>query len=252
MTKKIVLAFAFIAFFTTLYVNFLAAAGRLNDLSTGEISSFYSTLFTPAGFTFSIWGIIYLLNFGFLSIQFYKIIKRQVDLNKRLIIAYILICGFNMVWIYSWHYQLLFLSVIIMVGMLMALIYTVVITLKHRSKSKLNYVEFINFSVYLGWVSVATIANSSVWLYDLGAFKNNQTAMTVAIMLVAVVLAIWQNYRLKNYWYGLVIIWAFYGIYSARSTDFSNGANTVMIAALAGIALVMISSLYHVSRKLIQ
>ena len=252
MTKKIILSFSIITFSATLYVNYLAGTGELNNLSSAEISAFYPTLFTPAGFTFSIWGIIYLLNLSFVLVQVYKLIKCSGDFNKRLNMTYILVCAFNMLWLYSFHYQLLLASVIIMVGMLSSLIYTVVITNSSRTQSKISYVEFVVFSVYLGWISVATIANISIWLVDLGFTHNNPSIIAMMVMSVGVALAIWQNYRMKNYWYGLVIIWAFYGIYVARSTDFANGANAVMIAALAGMALVMVSSFYHLSRKLLK
>lgn len=250
MKKRVILVLIVMAYLATLYVNYLAGTGVLNDVSSADVSEFYPTMFTPAGFTFSIWGIIYLFNLCFILIQVYKLAKHPQSFNKRLNIAYMLVCAFNVLWLYCWHYQLILLSVIIMIGILLALIFAVVSTSRSKPKSTVNYLEFINFSLYLGWISVATIANISAYLYQLGLTPSNPANITLLVMFVAVSLAIWQNYRLKNYWYGLVIIWAFYGIYAARSTDFSDGANTVMIAALIGIAMVMVSSFYHLSRKL--
>jgi hypothetical protein len=250
---KIVLVFALIIIFSlTVFVNYLAGSGQLNDVGTGELSDLYPVLFTPAGFTFSIWGIIYLLNTLFCGLQLFKLIKSPKTINSKHILIFLLVCVFNMAWLFAWHYKLLLLSVVVMLLMLSTLIYGVLVSRKVRTATWQNYFEYINFSVYLGWISVATIANVSAWLYTLEVGSNYQMQLTILMILIATGIAIWFSNKLRNYAFAMVVIWALFGIHEARVSDQSEDLNLIALAALLGMALIVLSIARDLSRRMVK
>jgi translocator protein len=248
-----VLVFVLIVVFSlTVYVNYLAGSGQLNDVGTGELSDLYPVLFTPAGFTFSIWGIIYLLNTVFCGLQIYKLVKSPKTINSKHILIFILVCVLNIAWLFTWHYKLLLLSVVVMLLMLSSLVYGLVISRKVRTASSQNYFEYMNFSVYLGWISVATIANISAWLYTLEFGENYQVLFTIIMMSIATGLAIWFSYKLRNYAFGMVVIWALFGINRARVLDQTEGLNLIALAAMIGMTLIVLSIARRWSKKMVK
>uniref|UniRef100_UPI004048A1D1 hypothetical protein n=1 Tax=Roseivirga sp. TaxID=1964215 RepID=UPI004048A1D1 len=248
-----VLVFVLIAVFSlTVYVNYLAGSGQLNDVGTGELSALYPVLFTPAGFTFSIWGIIYLLNTFFCGLQLYKLVKSPETINSKHILVFMLVCVLNIAWLYTWHYKLLLLSVVVMLLMLSSLVYGLIISRKVRTASSQNYFEYMNFSVYLGWISVATIANISAWLYTLGLGEDYQVLFTLIMISIATGLAIWFSHQLRNYAFGMVVIWALFGINRARVLDQIEGLNLIALAAMMGMTLIVLSIARRWSKKMVK
>ena len=250
---RIVVVLVMVSVFAlTFYVNFLAGSGQLNNVGTGELSDLYPTLFTPAGFTFSIWGVIYLLNTLFCFLQLYKLIKAPHSLNVKLIVLFIMVCACNMAWLVTWHYKLLPLSVIVMLTLLASLIYAVLESRKIRLETKQNYFEYMNFSVYLGWISVATIANISAWLYTLEVGSNYQLQFTILMILIATALAIWFSSKLRNYAFAFVVFWALFGIHEARVTAQSEGLNLITLTAMIGMALIVLSIARRWSKRMVK
>ena len=250
---RIVVVLVMVSVFAlTFYVNFLAGTGQLNNVGTGELSDLYPTLFTPAGFTFSIWGVIYLLNTLFCFLQLYKLIKAPHSLNVKLIVLFIMVCACNMAWLVTWHYKLLPLSVIVMLTLLASLIYAVLESRKIRLETKQNYFEYMNFSVYLGWISVATIANISAWLYTLEVGSNYQLQFTILMILIATALAIWFSSKLRNYAFAFVVFWALFGIHEARVTAQSEGLNLITLTAMIGMALIVLSIARRWSKRMVK
>ncbi|MFW5725747.1 MAG: hypothetical protein ACOCX0_04800, partial [Bacteroidota bacterium] len=145
-----------VTFLAMVFTNYLANALPINDKTTGQLSAQYPNLFVPAGFTFSIWGIIYLLLTIFVVIQFFENNKPVV---RAIGWAFALSSLFNTLWIVAWHYERLPLSVLIMLGLLVCLVY---IGLQIRTLP----VGIIKaaFGIYLGWISIATIANITALL----------------------------------------------------------------------------------------
>ncbi len=160
------------AFAGTLFVNYLANAVPLGGQTTGQISDGYNSLFTPAGFTFAIWGVIYFFLAGFvvrqsLSIETEKSSISQIDWFFKVN------CLANAAWIFTWHYDYLVLSLLSMFVILWTLIRIHSILYQdpriQRGWSRVFIV--LPFSIYFGWISVATLANISV-LQSVAGFND--------------------------------------------------------------------------------
>lgn len=215
-------------FAVMIYMNYLANALPLNGKTTGELSDAYPNLFVPASITFSIWGIIYLLVAGYCVIQFFPASK-GIALNIGWIFA--LTCLFNALWIVAWHYQKLPLSLLIMVSLLVALVY-INILIKDLPFGLVK----ATFGVYLGWISIATIANVTALLvnYNWGGFGIPEQAWTIIMIAAGTVIVSLTLLRLDNPFIGLSVVWAFTGIIIKRSVDY----RAIALAALIGIVIV--------------
>jgi len=161
-------------FIIVIATNALANILPINGYNTGQISAFYPNYFVPAGFTFSIWGIIYLFLLNYcISYTYFTIKQRKFpEIIKYLdaITPYFWVtCILNAGWILAWHYLQVGISVVIMLTFLIALIQIFVIMQKQVVTLKPLYQFLIKtpFSVYLGWISVATIANITAYLVHL-------------------------------------------------------------------------------------
>lgn len=222
-----------LAFLGTIAINALANIIPFNGLTTGQLSDFYANLFTPAGYVFSIWGIIYLLLGVF---TFYQL-KADDALHEKIDILFIISCVFNSVWIFLWHYQFLFLSLFAMFGILGTLILIYVrlgIGVTDVSSDERNMVH-LPFSVYLGWITVAPIANVAAFLVGVGWNGFNQAAinMTVGMIVIAMALTLINTYTRGDVAYAAVIVWAIGGIYQKQMS-------MPMIPQTAAIAMVLI------------
>ncbi len=259
MYRKILTLLNPLVLSATLYINFLAATSGLNGRTTGEISNMNPTLFTPAGFTFSIWGIIYLLNIIFVSVQVYKAFCIPEKMDTRLSIGFLLMTMANATWMYTWHGLHYGLALLVMLLLLLLLIQTyhwlVEIRRKGQYFHKWSYtVEYLTFSTYLAWISVATIANAAVFLTLEGLSYQGTlaTGLTLFVILIALGLGLWIVWKERNVWYAAVMVWAFFGIYSARIGDDSPGAfrvATVALAASIGIAITLLFYGFVLFRK---
>ena len=152
-------------------VNALANILPLNGLTTGEVSDSYPNLFAPAGITFSIWGVIYLGLAGFILYQL-GAFKGKSGINQEVIMKighYSRISSLaNTAWIFSWHFKLIQLSLVLMVVILVCLIK--INTRLHAMDLRIKEKIFVRipFSIYFGWITVATIANVTVFLVSIG------------------------------------------------------------------------------------
>ncbi len=252
--KKLVALSSLVILSATLYINFLGGTGSINDISTGEVSAHYPALFTPAGSTFAIWSLIYLLNISFVIIQLAESFKAAGKPDQKLTISFLIICLLNMGWIFAWHYETLEFSVILMLGLLVFLIRSFLLAQKTELSGAAGAIIKTNFSVYLAWICVATIANLSALLISWGVPHQDITALvlTLVVISVAALLAAWQLFRFQNGWYAAVIIWALYGIYKARIAEFSTMTEYVAWAALMAILVVLVTGGYVFTRKFIR
>ena len=220
-----------VALLGTLVVNFLANALPLNGLTTGEISDRLPVYFVPAGYTFSIWGIIYLGLIGFAVFQALPS-QRQSPHLRRLGYFFVLSCLANVAWLFLWHYLVLPLTLVAMVALLVLLILTYlrlgknVIDVTATEKWLLQ----VPFSIYLGWISVATIANASSVLYSLGwgGWGISEPVWAVIMLVVATVITLTMLVIRRDVAYAAVIVWAFVGIMAGQS-------DTLLVAAPAGL-----------------
>lgn len=200
-----------VAYVAMVVVNYLANALPINNRGTGAISDAYPNLFAPAGPAFSIWGLIYLLLAGYVIYQFTKSGQNKEGLIKKINFLFITTSLANIAWIFAWHYDFIALSVIIMAGLLMLLIKIADIL----RTEQFNFLEklFIRtpFSIYFGWITVAAIANVTVFLVSLGwqGFGVADFVWTSIILLIGALIGILRMHKDKNVAYGLVLIWAY-------------------------------------------
>ena len=229
-TRQIV---TILATLLTITVNGLANALPLNGQGTGEISDRFDIYFVPAGYVFSIWGLIYL---GLIAFAIYQAMpaQRENEVIKKISPAYWMSNLANTAWIFLWHYEFFALTLIAMFILLASLLY-IYVQLRGSSSSLGSAQKwFVNtpFSIYLGWISVATIANVSQVLFFLGwgAWGISPAAWAVILLAIATVLGMLMLWRETDRPYALVLVWAIVGIAKSQ-------ADTALVANSSWIAV---------------
>ena len=252
MSPKLLAIRNWLALILMLTVNTLANTMPINGYNTGQISAFYPNLFVPDGFTFSIWSVIYLLLIGFVVTctkwLWYKADLLPGQLARRISPLFFITCLLNAGWILTWHYLQVFYSVIIMLLFLAMLIYIYLQlqpfrTLLSPVQKLFLYTPFV---VYLGWISVATIANITALLVHLkwsGAPFTEETWSIIMIMTASILgmIFIWRR---SDRAYALVIAWALLGIYRGQSAQ----TPAIGYAALAGIVTLLLFRVWLLRR----
>ncbi|MDW7668090.1 MAG: hypothetical protein SCJ93_04645 [Bacillota bacterium] len=240
-------------FALVLTVNALANILPINGMTTGDVSDNYINLFTPAGFTFSIWGLIYTL-LGIFVV--YQVVLNFKNYNSKFVekIGYWFIISnlLNSLWIYTWHNLMISINLVIMLMLLISLIrvYLRLDIGNSRDDKNIKMLVHIPFSIYLGWISVATIANFSAFFvsFNWNGFGLSETFWTVLVLAVAILLGIIFTIRNKDIFYTLVVVWAFIGILSKRlSVEVSYPIIIGVVSA--GIGLLGLLVLYSVFKK---
>src|SRR4030065_2055242 len=204
-----------VAFITTLIVNGLSNTTLIGGKTTAEVSNSYPTLITPAGYVFAIWGIIYILLGVFLV---YQALPSQKDkpFQKQVSVLFILTSVFNIVWLFFWQNELLPISVAVIIAFLASLI--AIYLRLNIGKSNVGLKEklcvHVPFSVYLGWVTIATIANISVTLVSVGwdGFGLSLQTWAILVLAVALLLDLAVIATRRDIAYSFVFIWALVGI----------------------------------------
>ena len=252
--KKILSIIVISAFSFMIYVNYLSGAGKINNISAGGVSGNYPTLFTPAGFTFSIWGIIYLFNLFFSIRLLWMGLKRNHAKNLDSISKYFIVsCILNISWIYSWHYDMMALSVVLMLGLLITLILLYQNVSDKQYPSIWSYLStYTPISLYLAWICIATVANISVWLSSLMWDGSPFTGAFWAslMIIIASLINIYILIKKQDIVFALVFLWAAFGIFTARSIESANEAEWVSWSAITGIIIVFSGILYAGFNKL--
>jgi len=224
------------AFVVTVVVNSLANALALNGKSTGELSDLYPTLVAPAGYVFAIWGLIYVLLFVFAVFQALPKHKSEPFLRK-IGFLFALSCAFNILWLFAWHYEQIALSVLPMFALLATLISVYLRLDIGRAKVSLKERMCVHlpFSVYLGWITVAAIANVAAALVSVnwGGLGLSGLTWAVLVMAVALIINLAVIVTRKDIAYSLVIIWALIGIVVKQ-----NDNQTIFL--VAGVSMVII------------
>ncbi len=216
----------------TLAVNVLANALPINGQTTSEVSGRFPLLITPPGYVFSIWGVIYT---GLIGYAIYQALPTQRDNPRlrRIALPFILSCAANIAWLLLWHHNQYGLTLGAMIGLLLALI-TIDLRLGRVRGGPLaeRLLVRLPFSIYLGWVSVATIVNTTVTLSAAGWDGGGVSPETWTAGLLGVAAALgWGQARRGDVAYSLVLLWAFAGIAAKNS-----GVPLVYPAALAAAA----------------
>ncbi len=237
-------------------MNYLAVTLPLNGKTPGEISDLYPTLFTPAGFTFSIWSVIYLLLLVFVvkqSKNLFKSGEAAHDFVRTIGPWFFLNCVANSVWLIAWHHEQFLLALAIMLAIFATLVQIYVrLGIGQNSVSRGEWFGVhLPFSVYLGWITVATIANVSVLLVSRGwgGFGISPASWAAIMVAVGTLIGLTMLVRRRDVGFGLVLVWAFFGIWSARSGD-KTVASPVVSATLVAMFVLLAASGYVAGRRL--
>lgn len=251
MNKDVVRQFAIVLAVTvTIAVNGLANALPLNGQTTGDISDKFEVFFVPAGYVFSIWGLIYL---GLVGFAVYQSLPAQRDNARlrRIGSLFLLSSIANVVWLFLWHYELFPLTLVAMGVLLFALIgiYLRLGIGRIRVSTAEKWLVQVPFSVYLGWITVATIANATTLLdyVDWSGWGIGPQVWTVIMLVAGLAITTAIALTRRDIAYMLVIIWAFVGIAVKH-------AGTALVAPAAwitagAVALLVIATLISKQRR---
>lgn len=244
MNPRLLSLLQIIFFAGTIAVNALANALPINGLNTGEVSALYPNLFVPAGFTFSIWGIIYLLLLIYIIVSTMILVKQEKEDSAYMHVSaiaplFVVSCILNVAWILAWHHLQTVLSLIIMLWLLRTLIG--IYMKMQKTRASITGVYFLSlyipFVVYLAWICVATIANSAALLVNIqwNAFGIEEWIWSCAMIIVAFLLSAGFAFWRGELSFALVIAWACFGIYKGQFAANETVANTAFSAVILSL-----------------
>lgn len=239
---------ATISYVTMVLVNYLANGLPINNRSTGQISDDYPNLFAPSGATFSIWGLIYLLLLGYVIYQFIKKDQKTEEIIKKINPLFIATCLSNVLWIFAWHYDFIGVSVLIMITLLIFLIKIANIINKENFILQEKLSIFAPFSIYFGWITVATIANITVFLVSIGwdGWGISDSIWMIIILFVGTFIGSKRMCKDKNIVYGLVLVWAYFGILQKHLSI--NGFNKQYPNIIISVILCLVVFMFFISK----
>ena len=247
-----------LGFIGTIVVNTLSSLGMINNTDPGTLSDEIPNYFVPAGITFAIWGVIYI---GLAALAIYSTIalfkKKEEEsyfLNK-MGIEFIVASIANIAWIFLWHYQdktdpnkyMVEFSLIAMVILLASLL-TMYIRLKIGKSNvsrKEKWLIHIPISLYLGWITIATVANATAVIVDLSINKMlfsgywlTEIYWTNFMLVIATIITLLMLFIRKDIAYSLIVIWAFVGIILKR-TSVAPIELEIIVTSAIGISLIL-------------
>ncbi|MGC9522204.1 MAG: TspO/MBR family protein [Anaerolineae bacterium] len=232
----------------TIVVNVLANALPLNGLNTGEISDRFDIYFVPAGYVFSIWGLIYL---ALIAFAIYQVLPSQRDNPhvRRIGWLYALSGVGNIAWIFFWHYERFRLTVPAMLVILGSLI--AIFLALWRGRDRLSTADrwaiLVPFSIYLGWISVATVANVTQLLYFLGwgGWGLSPELWAIVMLIVAAAIAVAMAVRHGSVAYNGVFVWAYIGIAIKHWGTPVVGITAAVLTGVIAVALLYAALRHH-------
>jgi hypothetical protein len=218
--------------------NALANILPINGITTGAISDSYPNLFAPAGYTFAIWGVIYLaLAFAVVRLLFQK------DPHFEFVSRWFIISNLaNTAWIFGWHYRLIPLTALLIIVVLYSVL-RIVFKLDPAQHRQFGISQRLPYEIYGGWLLVATVANITTLLVDIGftGFGIAEVTWMLLILAVAWLIVSATVVRVKSFGIGFVLIWAYGGIVSKHislNPGFDN-AYPAVIFTTVGLMVLM-------------
>lgn len=242
-----------IVYIVMLAMNVVAVLLPLNGMTTQEVSDTYPNLFAPAGLTFAIWSVIYLFLAGFVVYQWFQPVDQSIladqQIGKKIKVLFIVSSILNSIWLLAWQYLHVNLSVVIMLALLIVLS-EMNRLLANNSLTKKDYVFVrLPFSVYFGWITIATIANITAFFVDknIAFLQNNQVLWTVIILIIGLIIISTTIIRNRDIAYGLPTLWAYYGILiKHQATDGWDRAYPIIITTvMICLIILMIVCIYE-------
>lgn len=242
----------FLSLLLAIAVNVLAQLGKINDQTIGEVSHRYPNLFTPADYTFSIWGLIYLsllLFTGYMLTEaFSKERKKEVAFIRKTSFWFIITNIGNCLWVIAWLYEFSGMAVVLLFLMMMKLIKIILNTDMELYNAPFKVIAFYWWPIclYSGWVAVACITNVASFLSEYGWQGSGLTPPEWTIIMIAatVLLNILMIYLRNMREFAAVGIWALIGLYVRHSAE--NSENQMLArVAMAGAILIFLNAAYH-------
>lgn len=220
--------------------NFLTGTGRINDLSQADISAMFPTKITPAGFAFSIWGLIYTLVLITVLLMLYKHKEKKMsEVIHGIGWWFNLSALANILWTLTFSYLKLPLSTLL-IAILLGSLLMILINLS-KLGLKLNSIFTLAFGLYSGGVMIATVVNIAASLVQIGwgglGFSESTWANIILIVALGIVFLV--TYRVTNVIIPLPVAWAYFAIFKAEDS----------IVALIGMAILIILSVYQFYRN---
>lgn len=245
--KRILQIVNIIAFVLTVFINYLSNTGIINNTTIGEVSNGLNSLFTPAGYAFSIWGLIYLLLLGFIVFQGRSLFTKVGDdgFIRKVGWSFALSCVANIAWIVSWLYGYTGLSCIFIFILLISLLKIVMDNVMELWDAPISVIAFLwwPFVFYSGWVTVASIANVSAYLVKMGwdGFGISEEVWTMVMIIIALIINLLVTWKRNMREFALVGAWAL------AAVAYANYGSHLNIAYVAGGAatVLLVSSSYH-------
>ena len=240
-----------VAFAVVVLFNVLSNALPLNDQTQTEISAKYPSLFTPAGFTFSIWGVIYLALLAFVIWQAFPAQRNSVKVAS--VSRWFQVnCTLNALWLVVWHYDLVAVAMLVMLAILvtLVLIYSRLLATLDDAPVAEHLALYLPFSLYTAWISVATIANASILQFAMGWNDVVFSAVEWTLLKLAVAGAIGATMivRIRDLPFALVIAWAAYGISVMQSATPAVSAAAQTLSVLL-LLLVMVEAARRLAHR---
>ena len=230
-------------------VNGLANSIPINNIATGGVSDAYGNLFAPTGVTFSIWGVIYLLLAAHTLFQFGLFQKdrgkSRNELFRNIGVYFVISSIANILWIFSWHYYRISISLLLIVIILACLIKIADTIGKEQLLLKEKAFIGVPFSVYFGWITVATIANVAAFLVSIGwdGFSIPDQIWTVLVVLIGAAIGIMRMFQDRTIPYGLVFIWAYVVIWIKHTSPggFAGQYSAIITTVIIAIILFIVA-----------
>jgi len=254
-TVKVAVLLTYLAMIT---MNVLANALPLNGRRTGDVSDAYPSLFTPAGVTFSIWGVIYLLLGAHVLYQLGLFrdgpdTTEQTVLLNRVGVLFAVSSLANTAWVFAWHYDYIPLSVVLIVMILVCLALIANTLRRAHLTGRRRWFLGVPFSVYFGWTTVAVIANITVLLVSLkwDGFGLSDSTWAVIIVLVAMAIGTVTMVRNRDVAYGLVLIWAYIGIVIRQISahGLADRYPAIIGAVIASLVIYVVAAVFILWRR---
>ena len=245
-----------LAVIATVTLNILANALPFNNINTVVISDSFPLYITPAGYVFSIWGVIYL---GLLAFAIYQALPNQRDNPRLQATGWLLIlsCIANVAWLFCWHFGFqtswFWLTEVAMLALLglLIMIYLRLGTGVTSVSTAETWAIRVPISIYLGWISVATIANTTIVLYSFGwTGEGIAPALTILLLLVALVLGVLMLARHRDVAYALVLVWAFIGIGAPNNVADDSLVSTIAYLLAGILALAVVVTIFRKPKRL--
>ncbi|MBM7616363.1 tryptophan-rich sensory protein [Alkaliphilus hydrothermalis] len=212
-----------IAYIGMVAINILANVIPIGGNTTGEVAEMYPNLFTPANITFSIWGVIYILLGGFVIYQgrdLFSNKKKNQYFVDQISWWFVVSCAANFSWILAWHYREIPISVILMLVLLFSLlkIYQNLNVGRVVVPKRIRFFVHAPFQIYLGWITIATIANFTTLFVYLGwdGFGASAVIWTISMLIIGTLITRYVLVNKRDTLYSLVILWSYLGIVIKR------------------------------------